>query len=85
MEGRSRPFLDHNIDERFRQFFMRSAKQVWPKQRAERMRKDDLLVMIPSFTITELTAAFQIGFVLYLRSSSLTWWWPTYCWRSACT
>lgn len=28
--------------------------------------KDNLLIMIPAFTISELTKAFQIGFVLYL-------------------
>jgi type III secretion protein R len=66
MEGPVKGFLEHSIDERYRQFFIRAAKQVWPKERAQHLKKDDLLVMIPSFTVTELTTAFQIGFVLYL-------------------
>ena len=30
------------------------------------INKDNLLIMVPAFTISELTKAFQIGFVLYL-------------------
>ena len=30
------------------------------------MRADDLIVLIPAFVLSELTAAFQIGFLLYL-------------------
>ena len=32
----------------------------------DKISKDNWAVLIPSFTITELTKAFQIGFVLYL-------------------
>jgi len=66
MEGPVKDFLQTHINDRYREFFMRAARQIWPKERAERLAKDDLLVLIPSFTVTELTAAFQIGFVLYL-------------------
>lgn len=59
-------FLEHHINDRYRMFFMKAAKQIWPKERADALRKDDILVMIPSFTVTEISAAFQIGFVLYL-------------------
>jgi type III secretion protein R len=66
MEAPVKGFLEGSIDEHSRQFFLRAARQVWPKERAARLAKDDLLVLIPSFTVSELTAAFQIGFVLYL-------------------
>ena len=59
-------FLGKHIQERYRKFFIRAAKDTWPKERAEALQKEDLLIMIPSFMVTELTAAFQIGFVLYL-------------------
>ena len=29
-------------------------------------KKDDFIILIPSFTVSELTSAFQIGFLLYL-------------------
>lgn len=59
-------FLEHHINDRYRKFFIRAAKEIWPKEQAEALQKDDLLVMIPSFTVTEISSAFQIGFVLYL-------------------
>ena len=45
---------------------MDSATSVWPKARAQALRSDDLIVLVPSFTLSELTRAFQIGFVIYM-------------------
>jgi type III secretion protein R len=59
-------FLKQHTDEREHRFFMKSAGTVWPKHRAESLQPDDLMVLIPSFTLSELTRAFQIGFVIYL-------------------
>jgi type III secretion protein R len=66
MEAPLKEFLDKHINERYRKFFLRAASETWPKERAQDLQRDDLLVLIPSFTVTEITAAFQIGFVLYL-------------------
>jgi type III secretion protein R len=66
IEAPVKEFLDRHINERYRKFFMRAANETWPKERARTLNKDDFLVLIPSFTVTEITAAFQIGFVLYL-------------------
>jgi type III secretion protein R len=59
-------FLQQHTQERERQFFLKSASSVWPHHRAEQLKADDLMVLVPSFTLSELTRAFQIGFVLYL-------------------
>lgn len=59
-------FLQRHTHERERQFFMRSAGSLWPAERARSLQADDLMVLVPSFTVSELTRAFQIGFVLYL-------------------
>jgi type III secretion protein R len=59
-------FLKKHADEREHRFFLKSAASVWPEQRAESLQADDLMVLIPSFTLSELTRAFQIGFVIYL-------------------
>jgi type III secretion protein R len=37
---------------------------VWPDQR--KYETDDLIVLIPAFTVSELTSAFEIGFLIYL-------------------
>jgi type III secretion protein R len=59
-------FLTKHSHERERLFFMDSARSIWPKDKAEQIREDDIMVLVPAFTTTELTAAFQIGFLLYL-------------------
>jgi type III secretion protein R len=59
-------FMLQHTQERERSFFVRSATSVWPAERAKNLQQDDLIVLVPSFTLTELMKAFQIGFVLYL-------------------
>jgi type III secretion protein R len=59
-------FLQKHIAERERKFFLKSAGDLWPKEQAQGLRQDDMLVLVPSFTISELTEAFQIGFIIYL-------------------
>jgi type III secretion protein R len=61
-----RGFLQKHSIERDRTFFVRSAAKLWPEESAKSLREDDLLVLIPSFTVRELTSAFQIGFVIYI-------------------
>lgn len=61
-----RRFLQKHADEREKAFFVKSALAIWPKERAEKLSKDDLLVLAPAFLLTELTAAFKIGFLIYL-------------------
>ncbi len=61
-----REFLEKHTQERERQFFLTSASTIWPKHRAEALKPDDFMILIPSFTLSELTRAFQIGFVIYL-------------------
>ncbi|MDY6010498.1 MAG: type III secretion system export apparatus subunit SctR [Duodenibacillus sp.] len=59
-------FLVRNTDERVSNMFVATAKRIWPERMRESVHKGNWAVLLPSFTITELTKAFQIGFVLYL-------------------
>jgi type III secretion protein R len=61
-----REFLRKNVRERELQFFLKTATQLWPAEYANKASADDLLILIPSFTISELSEAFMIGFVIYL-------------------
>lgn len=49
-----------------RDFFMRTARTLWGENQARNLKQDDFLILIPAFLVSELTAAFQIGFLLYL-------------------
>jgi type III secretion protein R len=61
-----RKFLDKHAEEREKQFFLKSAGLIWPADEAAKLKKSDLMVLAPSFLLSELTAAFRIGFLLYL-------------------
>jgi type III secretion protein R len=61
-----REFLRKNTRERELQFFIKTATTLWPAEYAQKATADDLLILIPSFTISELSEAFMIGFVIYL-------------------
>ena len=59
-------FLDKHAHEREKAFFLKSAAAVWTPERASQLQKTDLLVLAPAFTVSELTEAFKIGFLIYL-------------------
>jgi type III secretion protein R len=61
-----RKFLEKHAQPREKAFFLKSAAAVWPPERAKALHADDLIVLAPAFTLSELTAAFRIGFLIYL-------------------
>jgi type III secretion protein R len=61
-----RAFLVRNCDPVNLDFFMASTRRLWPEEVAASVSRTDLMVVLPAFVVTELTAAFQIGFLLYL-------------------
>ncbi|GAA0780600.1 SctR family type III secretion system export apparatus subunit BscR [Castellaniella ginsengisoli] len=61
-----RGFMLKNSRPEQRDFFVRTARHLWGEAQARDLRQDDMIVLIPAFLVSELTAAFQIGFLLYL-------------------
>jgi type III secretion protein R len=59
-------FLLRFTDEGERQFFARETKGVWGPDAHMTVEPDDMLVVIPSFVLSELRRSFEIGFLLYL-------------------
>lgn len=59
-------FLRKHSDETERLFFLNNAKQLWPKELSDKLTEDNFLVLLPSFIISELKSAFEIGFLIYL-------------------
>jgi type III secretion protein R len=59
-------FLLKHSNEKDRQMFYRVAYRMRaPEDRAE-LAPDDMIILIPSFVISELTKAFQIGFIIFI-------------------
>lgn len=61
-----RDFLVKHSSESERAFFLSTGKRLLGEERAEEMSDRDFMVVIPAFTVSELTAAFQIGFLIFL-------------------
>jgi type III secretion protein R len=61
-----RAFLVKHTDERERAFFKRTAQRLLPPEKREEVTDRDLLVVVPAFTVSELTEAFTIGFLIFL-------------------
>jgi len=61
-----RGFLIRHTSESERAFFLRTAQRLLPPEKRESISDQDLIVVIPSFTVSELSEAFQIGFLIYL-------------------
>lgn len=59
-------FLTRNSKPEQRQFFYSTAKKLWPKEIVEDATESDLLIVAPAFVVSELTSAFEIGFLLFL-------------------
>ena len=49
-----------------RQFFLAATQRIWPESARVNVKDDDIMILLPAFVSSELTRAFEIGFLLYL-------------------
>ena len=61
-----RDFLKKNTSQEQIKFFTQIGYKIWPKQYQTSLSPNSLLVMVPAFTMSQLIAAFKIGFLIYL-------------------
>ncbi|HXV31093.1 MAG TPA: type III secretion system export apparatus subunit SctR [Sinorhizobium sp.] len=59
-------FMMKFSDEEVRAFFVQSSQKIWENAPAEPARPEDITILTPSFLVSELTRAFEIGFLIYL-------------------
>ncbi len=59
-------FLLKNSNEKDRQMFYRVAFRMRTIEDRADLGPDDMIILIPSFVISELTKAFQIGFIIFI-------------------
>lgn len=65
-EAPLREFLYRHSSETERRFFLDSARSTLPEDSDIELADDSFLVVIPAFVVSELAAAFLIGFLIYL-------------------
>ncbi len=61
-----RGFLIKHSTPRERAFFLKTARRINAPERAAKITDRDFIVVVPAFTVSELSAAFQIGFLIFL-------------------
>lgn len=61
-----RDFLIRHSSDKERAFFLNSAQRLLPEERRASVSATDYIVVVPAYTVSELTAAFQIGFLIFL-------------------
>lgn len=61
-----REFLIKHSHPRERAFFLRTAQKSLAADKAAQLSDRDFIVVLPAFTVSELSTAFQIGFLIFL-------------------
>ena len=59
-------FLKNQSSDKNIQMFYRMAKKMRKEEHRAALSESDYIILVPSFVITELTKAFQIGFMIFL-------------------
>lgn len=59
-------FMEKHCDPDVLTSFVDASVQVWPEKYQDKMSRDNLIVVIPSFVVSEVTSGFIIGFMIYL-------------------
>lgn len=59
-------FMARNTDPDVQTHLMENTARMWPPEMAQRVARDDLILLIPSFVISQLQAGFEIGFLIYI-------------------
>lgn len=61
-----REFLIRHTRPLERAFFLKTAQRSLPPDAAEALSERDFIVVVPAFTVSELSVAFEIGFLIFL-------------------
>lgn len=59
-------FLTLHASEREKVFFLEAARNLWPPKLGDRITPENIAIILPAFTVSQLREAFEIGFLLYL-------------------
>ncbi len=59
-------FLKKHSSKKEVAFFYNTTKKLWPAEYSKNVTEDHMLVLTSAFLVSELTSAFEIGFLIYL-------------------
>lgn len=61
-----RTFMERNTDPDVLTHLYENSARLWPPEMAQSTQRNDFILMIPAFVISQLQAGFQIGFLIYI-------------------
>jgi len=64
--GPLKAFLQRHADPAVSNVLQQTAKRIWPPRYQDLASPDNWVVLVLSFTLSEITQAFELGFMLYL-------------------
>ncbi len=59
-------FLMKHTDPRQRAGLLETASKLWEEDAVRKVTDEDFIIVVPAFTLSEMTTAFRIGFLLYI-------------------
>lgn len=59
-------FMARNIQDGHVDFFLQIARRIWPPAMVDDVQRDDFIIVLPAFAMSELAVAFQVGVLLFL-------------------
>ena len=61
-----RAFMLRNSDPDILTHLLENTARLWPAQMAEEVQREDLILLMPAFVLSQLQAGFEIGFLVYI-------------------
>ncbi|AUG05736.1 type III secretion system export apparatus subunit SctR [Pseudomonas sp. S09G 359] len=61
-----RAFMKRNTDPDVLTHLLENSARMWPPEMAQSTQRDDLILLIPAFVLSQLQAGFEIGFLIYI-------------------
>ncbi len=61
-----RAFMLRNVDPDVLTHLLENTARLWPPKMAQEVQREDLILVIPAFVLSQLQAGFEIGFLIYI-------------------
>ena len=61
-----RTFMSRNTDPDILTHLVETTQRMWPPEMAQDAHRDDLMLLIPAYVLSQLQSGFEIGFLIYI-------------------
>ncbi|MFC6336513.1 EscR/YscR/HrcR family type III secretion system export apparatus protein [Pseudomonas sp. CCM 7891] len=61
-----RAFMLRNTDADVLTHLLENSARMWPPEMAQSTQREDLILLVPAFVLSQLQAGFEIGFLIYI-------------------